>query len=121
MQAKLLRALETREVTPIGALRPEAVDFRLCAATHKDLSVLVESGLFRQDLFFRLDVLRVPVPALRERTDDIPVLVEAFLGRSLEGVPARCWRGSARALDYLCTCDWPGNVRQLQAWSDVSW
>ena len=104
LQGKLLRVLQSG-----------ASDIRCIAATQKDLSALVEQGLFRQDLFFRLDVLRVPVPALRDRTGDIPILVEHFLGKSRERLPQSVLAGfEAEALDFLAGCDWPGNVRQLE-------
>jgi two-component system response regulator HydG len=115
LQGKLLRVLQSGEVRPVGSEATRSVDVRCIAATHKDLGVLVESGLFREDLFFRLDVLRVPVPALRERTDDIPILVDHFLHKSLSSASRSVLAGfEAEALDHLCTCDWPGNVRQLQ-------
>src|SRR6185295_18819167 len=85
LQGKLLRVLQSGEVRPVGSETSRTVDVRCVAATHKDLAVLVDKGLFREDLFFRLDVLRVPVPALRERPEDIPALVEHFLGQSRNG------------------------------------
>jgi two-component system response regulator HydG len=104
LQGKLLRVLQSG-----------GSDIRCIAATQKDLSALVEQGLFRQDLFFRLDVLRVPVPALRDRAGDIPILVEHFLGKSRERLPQSVLAGfEAEALDFLAGCDWPGNVRQLE-------
>jgi two-component system response regulator HydG len=115
LQGKLLRVLQSGEVRPVGSETTRHVDVRCIAATHKDLSVLVEKGLFRQDLFFRLDVLRVPVPPLRDRGEDIPMLVEHFLGRSLERAPRSVLAGfEPDALDFLAACDWPGNVRQLE-------
>ena len=115
LQGKLLRVLQSGEVRPVGSETSRTVDVRIIAATHKDLSVLVDSGLFREDLFFRLDVLRVPVPPLRERTDDLPSLVEHFLEKSLERASRSILAGfEADALDYLAAHAWPGNVRQLQ-------
>jgi two-component system response regulator HydG len=91
------------------------VDVRCIAATHKDLGQLVDKGLFREDLFFRLDVLRVPVPALHERSDDIPLLVEHFLRKSLDRSPRSVLQGfEPAALDFMMTYRWPGNVRQLE-------
>jgi two-component system response regulator HydG len=88
---------------------------RTIAATHKELSLLVEKGLFREDLFFRLDVLRVPVPPLRDRTDDLPALIEHFLDRSLERASRSVLSGfEPDALDFLASHSWPGNVRQLE-------
>jgi two-component system response regulator HydG len=99
----------------VGSESSRTVDVRCVAATHKELSVLVEKGLFREDLFFRLDVLRVPVPALRERTEDIPTLVDHFLKKSLGGTSRSVLVGLEPAsLEFLATCDWPGNVRQLE-------
>jgi two-component system response regulator HydG len=115
LQGKLLRVLQSGEVRPVGTETTLTVDVRCIAATRKDLSQLVEQGLFRQDLFFRLDVLRVRVPALRDRTDDIPTLVECFLRKSLERSPRSVLAGLAPdALALLGECDWPGNVRQLE-------
>ena len=115
LQGKLLRVLQSGEVRPVGSETTRRVDVRCVAATHKDLSLLVEEGKFRQDLFFRLDVLRVPVPPLRDRTDDIPLLVDHFLRRSRERSPQSVLAGlEADALDFLAGCDWPGNVRQLE-------
>jgi len=102
-------------VRPVGSETSRTVDVRCVAATHKDLAQLVDKGLFREDLFFRLDVLRVPVPPLRERTEDIPALVDHFLGRSQTGTSRSVMTGfDAEALEFLVTCGWPGNVRQLQ-------
>jgi two-component system response regulator HydG len=115
LQGKLLRVLQSGEVRPVGSEQVRTVDVRCIAATHKDLGQLVDKGLFREDLFFRLDVLRVPVPALHERADDIPLLVEHFLRRSLDRAPRSVLQGfEPEALDYLMTYRWPGNVRQLE-------
>jgi len=115
LQGKLLRVLQSGEVRPVGTETTLTVDVRCIATTRKDLSQLVDQGLFRLDLFFRLDVLRVAVPALRERSDDIPVLVEHFLARSRERSPQSALVGvEPDALDFLAGCDWPGNVRQLE-------
>jgi two-component system response regulator HydG len=115
LQGKLLRVLQSGEVRPVGSEAARTVDTRCIAATHKDLTVLVEKGLFREDLYFRLDVLRVPVPALRERADDIPLLVEHFLRKSLERSPRSALAGlEPEALDHLAEHGWPGNVRQLE-------
>jgi two-component system response regulator HydG len=115
LQGKLLRVLQSGEVRPVGSQTARVVDVRVIAATHKDLSALVEKGLFREDLFFRLDVLRVPVPPLRERIEDIPVLVEHFLDKSRGRSGASVFAGlEPEALDFLSTYTWPGNVRQLE-------
>jgi len=115
LQGKLLRVLQSGEVRPVGSETTGRVDVRCIAATDKDLAELVGKGLFRQDLFFRLDVLRIPVPPLRDRTDDIPVLVEHFLAKSLARSSQSVLAGlEPDAFDFLASCDWPGNVRQLE-------
>ncbi len=115
LQGKLLRVLQSGEVRPVGTETTRTVNVRCIAATHKDLSELVEKGQFREDLFFRLDVLRVQVPPLRERGQDIPLLVDHFLRQSLEKSSRSMLAGfEPDALDFLASCDWPGNVRQLE-------
>jgi two-component system response regulator HydG len=115
LQGKLLRVLQSGEVRPVGSETARTVDVRCMAATHKDLADLVGKGLFREDLFFRLDVLRVPVPALRERIEDFPALVDHFLRKSLERSTRSVLAGfEPEALDYLASYSWPGNVRQLE-------
>jgi two-component system response regulator HydG len=115
LQGKLLRVLQSGEVRPVGTETTLTVDVRCIATTRNDLSQLVDDNLFRQDLFFRLDVLRVSVPALRDRADDIPILVEHFLARSRERSRHSVLAGvEPDALDFLAGCDWPGNVRQLE-------
>ncbi len=107
--------LQSGEVRPVGTETTVTVDVRCIATTRKDLAQLVQEGLFRQDLFFRLDVLRVAVPALRDRADDIPVLVEHFMARSRERSPQSVLVGvEPDALDFLAGLEWPGNVRQLE-------
>lgn len=109
LQPRLLRALESREVTPIGADTPIPVDVRVIAATHRDLQAMVREGQFRTDLFYRLSVIPLRVPALRETAQDIPLLVEAFLKRlerSCHLVP--------EALQALQEYEWPGNMRELR-------
>lgn len=110
MQTKLLRVLQDGEVRPLGAERSTKVDVRLVVATHRDLEKMVAEGRFRQDLYFRLNVVRLPVPALRERKEDIPLLVAHFLTRNTD--PPRTL--SDAALARLCSFPWPGNVRQLE-------
>jgi DNA-binding NtrC family response regulator len=114
LQTRLLRALQEREVVPVGAETPIKVDVRVVAATHRDLAAMVKDGRFREDLYYRLDVVTVRLPPLRERKQDIPLLVDHFL-RAL----ARRHRRGPVAVDphaqaRLLTYDWPGNVRQLQ-------
>jgi two-component system response regulator HydG len=115
LQGKLLRVLQSGEVRPVGSETSRHVDVRCVAATHKDLGELVDRGLFRQDLFFRLDVLRAPIPALRQRTEDIPALIDHFLRKSLGGSSRSVLVGfEPEALEFLATCHFPGNVRQLE-------
>jgi DNA-binding NtrC family response regulator len=113
VQAKLLRVLETREVVPVGGERPIAVDARVVCATHEDLSVLSERGTFRKELLFRLSVLRLDVPALRDRSDDVRHLALSLARRHGHQQSKRIDAISARALDVLARHAWPGNVREL--------
>ncbi len=112
-QAKLLRAIEAREIERVGGGRPIKVDVRVLAATNRDLAKEVREGRFREDLYFRLNVIPLHVPPLRERPDDIPALVSHFaaLHRRRMAQPAPTW--SAPALDALTRYRWPGNVREL--------
>jgi DNA-binding NtrC family response regulator len=114
LQQRLLRVLQEREVLPVGAVRAEAVDVRVVAATHRSLRDEVERGRFREDLFYRLNVFQIHVPPLRARPSDIPLLVEAALGRVRErgpSLPAVAF--SPLAMRLLRAHDWPGNVREL--------
>ena len=115
MQGSLLRFLETGEIQRVGDDRPaRTVDVRVIAATNRDLLADVEAGRFREDLYYRLNVLRIHVPPLRERRDDIPLLVAHYLERYAQQyrIPSR--KITPAALDRLAACDWPGNVRQLK-------
>lgn len=114
LQAKLLRALESGEVRRVGETKPESVDVRLVAATSKDLEQRVREGLFREDLFYRLCVVRVHIPPLRSRTEDIPSLAEHFLARfsARFGKETRTIPGPV--FEALLAYAWPGNVRELQ-------
>jgi two-component system response regulator PilR (NtrC family) len=112
-QAKLLRALENGEVSPVGAERPAKAEFRLVAATNQDLEKAVEAGEFRQDLFFRINVFRIAVPPLRERREDIPALVSHFIERHAQSVGKRAEGVSNAAMKLLLAYHWPGNVREL--------
>jgi two-component system response regulator HydG len=115
LQAKLLRVLQSGEVRAVGTESTRTVDVRCIAATHHDLDALVADGRFREDLFFRLNVLRVRVPALRERSEDIPALVDHFLGKSRGRVPGTQVSSlSPEALRAFVAYAWPGNVRQLE-------
>jgi DNA-binding NtrC family response regulator len=109
LQPKLLRALQERTVERLGSNRPIKVDFRLVAATAQDLQQAVAAGSFREDLYYRLNVVQVVLPPLRERREDIPLLVQRFLGRSERPVSIR-----REALDLILAHDWPGNVRELE-------
>ncbi len=118
MQAKLLRVLQEREVTRVGTAKPLSVDVRVIAATHRDLEAMVEEGTFRADLYFRLKVFQIPVPHLRERAEDIPVLASTALEQWNREVrePSRRIAGlSDETLEVLAAYDWPGNVRELMA------
>lgn len=114
VQAKLLRAIENKTIYRVGAIRPVNLDVRLIAATHQNLESAVVNGKFRQDLYYRLNVVRVQLPALRDRAEDIPPLIQHFirrfnreLGRGIRGF-------SVRALDALKSYHWPGNIRELR-------
>ncbi len=111
VQVKLLRVLQEREIERLGENQPRKVDVRIIAATHRDLPAMVRNGEFRADLYYRLRVLPIHVPALRERREDIPLLVQPLLA-NMRG-PRREVQVSAEALDALCAHDWPGNVREL--------
>ena len=113
VQAKLLRALQSREVRPLGATGAVPIDVRIIAATNRDLGEEVRAGRFRADLYYRLWVVVVPLPALRERPDDIPALVEEFLERARRR-GARIGGIDPDALEVLRAGDWPGNVRELE-------
>ncbi len=113
VQAKLLRALQQKEVRPVGASASVSVDLRVVCATHRSLPEMVAKGQFRQDLYYRLNVVRIELPPLRERSEDIPLLAQHLLQK--HQVPSSSVRGfSPEALERLCRYDWPGNVRELE-------
>jgi DNA-binding NtrC family response regulator len=113
LQAKLLRALQEREVRPVGSTDRVRIDVRVVAATHRDLESAIRTGGFRQDLYFRLNVVQLKLPALRERKSDIPLLVNSFLEKF--GDPHKPPRLiSEDAMRRLMAYDWPGNVRELE-------
>jgi two-component system, NtrC family, response regulator HydG len=115
LQAKLLRVLEDGEVRAVGADAARKVDVRVVAATHQELDARVREGKFRQDLFYRLNVVPLRVPALRERREDIPLLVEHFIAKSRErNSRARLTGFTPEALAALAAAPWPGNVRELE-------
>ncbi len=109
LQVKLLRVLQEREIRPVGSLTRHKVDFRVIAATNRDLAVEVERGRFREDLYYRLKVVTLRLPPLRERKEDVPVLVEHLLSR-LE----RRYVLTPEVRDAMLAFNWPGNVRQLE-------
>jgi two-component system response regulator PilR (NtrC family) len=111
MQVKLLRAIQEKKVRKVGSTQEEPVDVRLISATHKKLAALVESGEFRQDLFYRLHVIELAMPNLREMREDIPLIANAILAKLSRGTPARL---DAEALTALEHYSFPGNVRELE-------
>ncbi|MDZ4322419.1 MAG: sigma-54 dependent transcriptional regulator [Phenylobacterium sp.] len=114
MQVKLLRALQESEIDPVGSKRSVKVDVRIVSATNRDLSLAVAEGRFREDLFYRLNVFPIEAPALRERKDDIPALVEHFIRRFNVEEGKKVVGCAPETLQHLLTHDWPGNVRQLE-------
>ncbi|MGE0712398.1 MAG: sigma-54 interaction domain-containing protein [Planctomycetota bacterium] len=114
LQAKLLRVLEEQQVTPVGATSPVAVDVRIISATHRSLRAEVDAGRFRQDLMFRLRVVPLFIPALRERVGDIELLLWHLIARQNEQGPRRIERVTPEAMRALLDHPWPGNVRELR-------
>jgi DNA-binding NtrC family response regulator len=113
-QAKLLRALENSTVTPVGSNREQVVDVRVVAATSRDLHDMLQEGTFREDLYYRLNVVTIPLPPLRERREDIRPLIHAFLTEFCEQRGLPTLQMKPELLHYLEAFDWPGNVRQLR-------
>ena len=113
-QVALLRVLQEREFERVGGSTSIRVDVRVVAATNRDLQAAIEAGIFRSDLFYRLNVFPIAVPALRERTDDISLLVESFIDRYARKAGKSIRRVNKRTLDHLRSYPWPGNVRELQ-------
>ena len=114
LQVKLLRVLQEREFERLGGSRPIAVDIRLIAATNKDLAAAVKTRTFREDLYYRLNVVSVVVPPLRERREDIPILAEYFVAKFAAKCKVKAKKISAEAMAGLMNYDWPGNVRELE-------
>jgi transcriptional regulator with GAF, ATPase, and Fis domain len=114
LQAKLLRVLQEREIEPLGSERTERVDVRVIAATNRDLRQLVGQGRFQDDLFYRLHVIPIDVPPLRERVEDIPMLVEHFTDKHATRIGKSIEAFEDGVVSLLQTCQWPGNVRQLE-------
>ncbi|MBR3192354.1 sigma-54 dependent transcriptional regulator [Bosea sp. (in: a-proteobacteria)] len=113
IQAKLLRVIQERSFEPVGATRTQTVDVRLVAATHKDMRQAVDTGSFREDLFYRLNVFPIMLPPLRDRADDIPLLSLHFLAELAESMGKRASGFSPAALAAMTAYDWPGNIREL--------
>ncbi len=113
-QVRLLRVLQEGEFKRVGAAESVKVDVRVVAATHRDLPKLVKSARFREDLFYRLNVINIPLPALRDRADDVPLLAHHFLRRYADRLGKKVRAISPDALELLCGYRWPGNVRELE-------
>ncbi len=114
LQAKLLRVIQQKVFEKVGSSEPETVDVRILAATNKDLENAIEAGTFRKDLYYRLNVLPIYIPPLRERTEDIPELAEFFLKRIKQETKKPISGFTSEAMDALLTYSWPGNVRELE-------
>jgi transcriptional regulator with GAF, ATPase, and Fis domain len=114
LQSKLLRVLQEREFEPLGSERSERVDLRVIAATNRDLRQMVADGKFQEDLFYRLNVIPIEIPPLRERRDDIPALVEHFVQKHAQRIGRRIDKLEDGVLASLQQYDWPGNVRELE-------
>ena len=114
LQVKFLRAIQEKEVTPLGTTRPTKVDARLIAATNVDLDERMRTGRFRADLYYRLNVVSIVMPSLRQRREDIPLLVEHFVVEFSKSYGVEPKRVSPAAMERLTRYDWPGNVRELQ-------
>ena len=113
-QAKLLRVLEERRIRPVGSEQEIPVDVRVIAASNRDLKTEVSAGRFRQDLYYRLQVVEVKLPALRERPEDLPLLVEHFISKLAPYLDVPRLALDARTLARMAAYDWPGNVRELK-------
>jgi transcriptional regulator with PAS, ATPase and Fis domain len=114
-QSKLLRFLQYGEFRRLGDTQERFVDVRLVAATNSDLAAAIKQGTFREDLFYRLNVIPVHVPPLRERKEDVPLLVEHFLRKTANAGGRSVRRFEAAAIDVLMSYDWPGNIRELES------
>ncbi len=114
LQSKLLRVLQEREFEPLGSERTQRVDVRVIAATNRDLRAMVADGRFQEDLYYRLNVIPVHIPPLRERREDIPVLVEHFIAKHAQRAGKRITGLAPGVVDALQAADWPGNVRELE-------
>ena len=113
LQPKLLRVLQQREVTPVGASRPVTIDVQVVAATNRDLELEVAQGRFREDLFYRLNMVQLNVPPLRQRPEDIGEFIDFFSRQFAARYQRPLWRPDAETLHRFCEFPWPGNIRQL--------
>lgn len=114
LQVKLLRVLQTKQVEPVGGSHSIDIDVRVITATHRDLEDAIEKGQFREDLYYRFNVIPIKVPALKERREDIPLLISFFLGRFASADGSNRVSFDDESLELLMTYDWPGNVRELE-------
>ncbi len=114
LQAKLLRVLQEKEIEPLGASRPKTIDFRLIAATNQDLEQRVRDGYFRKDLFYRVNVISITLPPLRELKEDIPVFAEHFLMKLRRRIPSDVEKIAPETMRLLMAYDWPGNIREFE-------
>jgi two-component system response regulator GlrR len=113
-QVKLLRALQEKEVRPVGSTQSIKIDVRIIAATHKDLQQAIIDKSFREDLYYRLNVVELTLPSLAERREDIPLLAQHFLSSAIKNNQRKIKGFSQEAMEFLISADWPGNIRQLQ-------
>lgn len=113
LQPKLLRVLQQTEVTPVGASKPVPIDVQVVAATNRDLEKEVMEGRFREDLYFRLNMVEFTIPSLRERPEDVPRFIEHFSTRFAQRYARDVWVPNAEELEQFCEYPWPGNIRQL--------
>lgn len=114
LQVKLLRVLQNRTIEPVGSTEVTKIDTRVIAATHRDLDAMVADGRFREDLFYRLNVIPIKIPALKERREDIPLLIAYFVNRFTSADRSNEIKFSDKTLEMLISYDWPGNVRELE-------
>ncbi len=114
LQSKMLRVIQERTVTPVGSTKPVPVSIRIISATHRDLQEMIDNSEFREDLFYRLNVIKIEIPALKERKIDIPPLVNHFIGKYNKKFSKKIKTVSADALNYLLSLPWQGNIRELE-------
>jgi DNA-binding NtrC family response regulator len=114
LQVKILRVLQQKQIEPVGGNRTQDIDVRIITATHRDLEKLVQEGKFREDLYYRLNVIPIKMPALKERREDIPLLIGHFLSKFISADGSNQISFSDEALDMIMSYDWPGNVRELE-------